>query len=193
MFAPCKKSYDEPLLLLLLSRFSCVQLCETPETAAHQAPPSLGFSKQEHWSGLPFPSPTHEGEKWKWSRSVVSNPQWPHGLQPIRFLRPWDFPDKSTGVGRHCFLHDEPHSILKSRNIILLTKVHTVKATVLLVVMLGCENWPIKKVECQRIYTFNLWCCRILFRVPCTARRSNQSLLKEINLECALERLKLKL
>ena len=48
--------------LLLLSRFSCVRLCATPETAAHQAPPSLGFSRQEHWSGLPFPSPMHENE-----------------------------------------------------------------------------------------------------------------------------------
>ena len=51
------------LLLLLLSRFSCVRLCATPWTAAHQAPPSLGFSRQEHWSGLPFPSPVHESEK----------------------------------------------------------------------------------------------------------------------------------
>ena len=67
------KSYSSTLLLLLLSRFSRVQLCETPETAAHQAPPSLGFSRQEHWSGLPFPSPIHESEKWKWSRSVVSD------------------------------------------------------------------------------------------------------------------------
>ena len=72
--------------------------------AAHQAPPSLGFSRQEHWSGLPFPSPMHESEKWKWSRSVVSNPQRPHGLQPSRFLRLWDFPGKSTGVGCHCLL-----------------------------------------------------------------------------------------
>ena len=61
------------LLLLLLSRFSCVRLCATPETAAHQATPSLGFSRQEHWSGLPFPSPMHESENWKWSRSVVSD------------------------------------------------------------------------------------------------------------------------
>jgi len=72
--------------------------------AAHQAPSSLGFSKQEHWSGLPFPSPLHESEKWKWSRSVVSNPQQPHGLQPSRLLHPWDFPGKSTGVGCHCLL-----------------------------------------------------------------------------------------
>ena len=61
------------LLLLLLSHFSRVRLCATPETAAHQAPPSLGFSRQEHWSGLPLPSPMHESEKWKWSRSVVSD------------------------------------------------------------------------------------------------------------------------
>ena len=61
------------LLLLLLSCFSRVRLCATPQTAAPQAPPSLGFSRQEHWSGLPFPSPTHESEKWKWSRSVVSD------------------------------------------------------------------------------------------------------------------------
>ena len=58
------------MLLLLLSRFSRVRLCVTPETAAHQAPASLGFSRQEHWSGLPFPSPMRESEKWKWSRSV---------------------------------------------------------------------------------------------------------------------------
>ena len=61
------------LLLLLLSRFSRVRLCVTPETAAHQAPPSLGFSRQEHWSGLPFPPPMHESEKWKWSLSFVSD------------------------------------------------------------------------------------------------------------------------
>ena len=61
------------LLLLLLSRFSRVRLCATPLTAAYQAPPSLGFSRQEHWSGLPFPSPMHESEKWKWSCSVGSD------------------------------------------------------------------------------------------------------------------------
>ena len=60
-------------LLLLLSRFSRVRLCATPETAAHQAPLSLGFSRQEHWSGLPFPSPMHDSEKWKWRRWVVSD------------------------------------------------------------------------------------------------------------------------
>ena len=92
------------LLLLLLSCFSRVRLCETPETAAHQAPPSLGFFRKEHWSGLPFPSPMHESEKWKWSRSVVSDSQWPHGLQPTMLLRWWDFPGKSTGVGFHCLL-----------------------------------------------------------------------------------------
>ena len=72
--------------------------------AAHQAPPSLGFSTQEYWRGLPFPSPMHESEKWKWSSSVVSNSSWPHGLRPTRLLCPWDFPGKSTGVGCHCLV-----------------------------------------------------------------------------------------
>ena len=101
------------LLLLLLSRFSRVRLCATPEMAAHQAPPSLGFSRQEHWSGLPFPPPMHESEKWKWSLSVMSDSDRPHGLQPTRLFRPWDFPGKSTGVGCHCLLR---HKIIKRTN-----------------------------------------------------------------------------
>ena len=71
---------------------------------AQEAPPSLGFSKQEHWSGLPFPSPMHESEKWKSGRSVTSDSSRPHGLQPTRLLCPWDFPGRSTGVGCHCRL-----------------------------------------------------------------------------------------
>ena len=100
----------------LLSRFSRVRLCAAPETAAHQALPSLGFSRQEHWSGLPFPSPMHESEKWKWSRSVVSDSLWPYGLQPTRLLRPWDFPGKSTGVGCHCLLLANTITILIQEN-----------------------------------------------------------------------------
>jgi len=88
-------------LLLLLSCFSRVWLCVTPEIAAHQSTPSLGFSRQEHWSGLPLPSPMHESEKWKWNHLVVSNSLRPHGLQLTRLLCPWDFPGKSTGVGCH--------------------------------------------------------------------------------------------
>ena len=84
--------YATLLLLLLLSHLSRVRLCATQWTAAHQAPPSLGFSRQEHWSGLPFPSRMHESEKWKSSCSVVSNSSRPHGLQPTRLLCPWDFP-----------------------------------------------------------------------------------------------------
>ena len=102
----------------LLSRFSHVQLCVTPETAAHQAPPFPGLSRQEHWSGLPFPPPMHESEKWKWSHSVVSNPKRPHGLQPTRLLRPWDFPGKSTGVGCHCLLWIGYYSAIKRNEII---------------------------------------------------------------------------
>ena len=72
-------------------------------------------------------------------------------------------------------------SILKSRDITLPTKVHIVKAMVFPVVMYGCESWTIKKVECQRIDAFELWCWRRLLKVPCTERRSNQSILKEIS------------
>ena len=83
--------------------------------------------------------------------------------------------------------------ILKSRDIILLTKVHIVKAMVFPVVMYGCERWTIKKPEHQRIDAFELWCWRRLLRVPWTARRSNQSILKEINPEYSLAGLMLKL
>ena len=84
-------------------------------------------------------------------------------------------------------------SLLKSRNITVLTKVHLVKAMVFLVVMYGCENWTIKNAEHQRIDAFELWCWRRLLRVPWTARRSNQSILKEIRPEYSLEGLILKL
>ena len=84
-------------------------------------------------------------------------------------------------------------SILKIRDITLSTKVHLVKAVVLPVVMYGCENWTVKKAEHRRIDAFELWCWRRLLRVPWTARRSNQSILKEINPRCSLEGLMLKL
>ena len=82
---------------------SCLTLCY-PIDGSPPGSPSLGFSRQEHWSGLPFPSPMHESEKWKWSRSVVSNSYRPGGLRFTRLLHPWDFPGKSTGVGWHCLL-----------------------------------------------------------------------------------------
>ena len=84
-------------------------------------------------------------------------------------------------------------SILKSRAITLPTKVHLVKAVVFPVVMYGCESWTIKKAECQRIDAFELWYWRRLLRVPWTARRSNQSILKETSPGCSLEGLMLKL
>ena len=83
---------------------SCPTLCN-PIDGSPPGSPSLGFSRQEHWSGLPFPSPMCESEKWKQSRSVVSDSQQPQGLQPTRLLCPWDFPGSSTGVGCHCLLH----------------------------------------------------------------------------------------
>ena len=84
-------------------------------------------------------------------------------------------------------------SIFKSRDITLPTKVRLVKAMVFPVVLYGCESWTVKKAECQRIDAFELWCWRTLLRVPWTARRSNQSILKEISPEYSLEGLMLKL
>ena len=84
-------------------------------------------------------------------------------------------------------------SILKSRDITLPTKVCLVKTMIFPVVMCGCESWTVKKAECRRIDAFELWCWRRLLRVPCTARRSNQSILKEISPGCSLEGLMLKL
>ena len=84
-------------------------------------------------------------------------------------------------------------SILKSRDITLPTKVHLVKAMVFSVLMYGCESWTVKKAEHRRIDAFELWCCRRLLRVPWTARRSNESILKETSTGCSLEGLLLRL
>ena len=84
-------------------------------------------------------------------------------------------------------------TILKSRDFTLPTKVHLVKAMVFPLVMYGCESWTIKKAECRKIDAFELWCWRRLLTVPWTARRSNQSILREISPGCSLERLMLKL
>ena len=126
-------------MLLLLLCFSHVQIFATPWTAAYQAPPSMGFSRQEYWSGVPL------------------------------------------------------DSILKSRDVTLPTKVHLVKAMIFPVGMYGCESWTINKTEHQRIDAFELWCWRRLLRVPWTARRSNQSILKETSHEYSMEGLIMKL
>ena len=99
---------------------------------------------------------------------------------------------------KKCLLHGRKvmnnlDSILKSRDITLPTKIRLVKAMVFPVVMYGCESWTIKKAEHRRIDTFELWYCRRLLRIPWTARRSNQCILKEINPGCSLEGLMLKL
>ena len=105
--------------------------------------------------------------------------------------------DCSHGIKRRLLLGRKvmtnPDSILKSRDITLSTKVHLLKAMVFPVVMYGRESWSIKKAECRRIEAFELWCWRILLRVPWTARRSNQSILREISPKYSLEGLMLKL
>ena len=105
--------------------------------------------------------------------------------------------DCSHEIKRHLLLRRKVRtnldSILQSRDITLPTKVHLVKAMVFPVVMYGYESWIVKKAECRRIDAFELWCWRRLLIVPWTARRSNQSILKEISPGCSLERLMLKL
>ena len=105
--------------------------------------------------------------------------------------------DCSHEMKRHLLLGKKAminlESILKSRDITLPTNVHLVKGMVSPVVMYGCESWTVKKAECRRIDAFELWCWRRLLRVPWTARRSNQSILKEINPGISLEGLMLKL
>ena len=105
--------------------------------------------------------------------------------------------DYSNEIKRHLLLGRKAminlDSILKSRDVTLLTKVCLVKAIVFPIVMYGCESWTIKKAECRRIDAFELWCWRRLLRVPWTARRSKQSILKEISPEYSLEGLMLKL
>ena len=120
-------------LPLLLSHFSHVRFCATPP---------LGFSRQEHWSGLPFPTPMHKSEKWKWSRSVVSDSSRPHGLQPTRLLRPWDFPGKSTGVGCHCLLRKSTLRLHK-------TSAHLSLTTELWAQSFSC-HFPVKETEVWR-------------------------------------------
>ena len=177
-----RKAMINLLLLLLLSHFSRVRLCATLQTAAHQAPPSLGFSRQEHWSGLPFPSPMHESEKWKWSCSsrvwLLATP-WTAAYQaPL-----------SLGFSRQEYkagCHDQPRQHIKKQRYNFADKG-------LPVVMYRCESWTIKKVEHWRIDAFELWCWRRLLRVPWTARRFDQSILKEISPKYSLEGLMLKL
>ena len=111
---------------------------------------------------------------------ITVDGDWSHEIKR-RLLTPWK---KS---------YDQPRRLLKSRDITLSTKVHLVKAMVFPVVMYGCKSWTVKKAEQRRIDAFELWCRRRLLRVPWTARRSNQSILKEISPQCSLEGLMLKL
>ena len=126
------------------------------------------------------------GKQWKqwqtlfiWAPKITADGEWSHEIKRHLFL------------GRKAMTNLD--SILKSRDITLSTEVHVVKAMVFPVVICGCETWTIKKVECRRIDVFELWCWRRLLRVPSTARRSSQFILKEISAEYSLEGLMLKL
>ena len=125
------------------------------------------------------------GKQWKWCQTLFS---WaPKSLQVVTAAMKL----KTLLLGSKVMTNLD--SILKSRDIPLSTEVCLVKAMVFPVVMYGCDSWTIQKAECRRIDAFELWCWRRLLRVPWTARRSNQSILKEISPEYSLERLMMKL
>ena len=118
---------------------SCPTLCDPIDGS----PPGFPVPGILHWSGLPFPSPTQESEKWKGSRSVVSDSSRPHGLQPTRLLRPWDFPGKSAVVGCHCLL----------RQVALVVKTKQNKTK---------QKPACQRSRCKRL-RFNPW----VWKIPC--------------------------
>ena len=207
--------------MCVLSHFSHVQLFVTPWTVALQAPLSTGFSRQEFWSGLPgrppgdLPHPgikpgspalqadslplSHLGSPTHIIHHTYSIEREPN-MQVQDAIKKKGITadgDCSHEIKRHLLLGRKVmtnlDSIFKSRDITLATKVRLVKAMVFPVVMYGCESWTVKKAECRRIDAFELWCWRRLLSIPWTARRSNQSILKEISPGCSLEGLMLKL
>ena len=139
----------------------------------------LSIQKAKITASLPITSGKIKGEKWKqWQTIFLGSKITMDG-------------DCSHEIKRHLLLGRKAMTILdsifKSRDVTLLTKAHLVKAMVFPVVVYGCESWTIKKAECQRIDAFELWCWNRLLRVPWTARRSEQPILKEINPEYSLE------
>ena len=162
------------------------------------------FKLLSHVSSLRLPS-GHSGPVLTLSNAVCSSPFHPHLLETVETVADFIFLGSKITAGGDCS-HDIKRrlllgrkamttldSISKSRDITLPTKVRLNKAMVFRVVMYGCESWTIKKAEQQRIDAFELWCWRRLSRVPWTARRSSQSILKEISPEYSLEGLMLKL
>ena len=220
----------------VLSHFSCIWLFAMLWTVAPQAALSMGFSKQEYWSGWPCPPPgcpisnstltaesreelksllmkmKEESEKTglkvniQKTKIVASSPISSWHTEGARWKQwqiflSWAPKSLRTGTAAvklkdTCSLKGKLwhlDSLLKNKDVTLLKIVHIVKAMVFPVVMYRCESWTIKKAEHWRTDAFKLWCWRRLFRVPWTARRSNQSILKEINHKYSLEGLMLKI
>ena len=180
-------------LLLLLSHFSRVRLCNPIDGSPPGSPiPGILQARTLEWVAIFF------SNAWKWKVKVkLLSPVWLFTTRWTAAYFIWGGSkitadgDCSHEIKRHLFFGRKVmtnlDSILKSRDITLPTKVHLVKAMVFPVVMYGCESWTVKEAECWRIDAFELWCWRRLFMVPWTARRSNQSILKEINPEYSLE------
>ena len=152
----------------------------------------MGFSRQEYWSVVPLPSPSSPITSWQ-----IDGKQWKQWQTlfwgALKSLQMVTVPMKLKDAYFWEKSYDQLRQLLKSRDITFPTQVNLVKAMVFPAVMYECESWTIKKAEYQRIDAFELWCFRRLLRVSWTARRSNQSILKDIGPECSLEGLMLKL
>ena len=191
--APWKKSYDQPATAAANSLQSCPTLCDPRDGSPPGSPvPGILQARTLEWVAISF------SNAWKWKVKVKSLSRVP--LLATPWIAAYQAPP-SMGFSRQKYWSGVSlpspmtnlDSILKSREITLPTKVHLVKAMVFPMVMYGCESWTIKKAEHQSIDAFELWCWRRLLRIPWTARRSNQPILKEISPEYSLEGLMLKL
>ena len=155
-FQKSKIMASSPILRgCVLSRFSCVCLFVTLWTVAHQAPLSMGFCRQEYWSGLPFPSPTGPITSWQIDGEIMTD----YIFLGSKITADGDCSHEIKRpllLGRKVMTNLD--SILKRRDITLPTKVCLVRAMVFPVVMYGCKDWTIKKAEHRRIDAFELWC-----------------------------------
>ena len=178
--------YADDTILMAESKEELKSLLIKVKEESEKVGLKLNIQKTKIMASGPITSWQIDGEQWEqwwtsffWGSKITADGDYSHEIKRRMLL------------GRKAMTN--PDNTLKSRDITLSTKVHLVKAMIFAVVMYGCESWTIKKAECQRIDAFELWCWRRLLRVPWAARRSNQSILKEISPEYSLERLMLKL
>ena len=190
MLTPWKESYDQPAAAAK-SLESCSTLCNPIDGSPPGSPiPGILQARTLEWVAISFSNAGKRKVKVKsLGRTRPLATPWTAAFQAPLSM---GFSRQEIGVPLPSLMTNLD-SILKSRDIALPTKVHLLKAMVFPVVMYGCESFTVKKAKCRRTDAFELWCWRRLFRVPWTARRSNQSILKEISPGCSLKGMMLNL